>query len=105
MCESDIDLDFEIAHEVFGVPKEAIEAWPWPVPEFSGDRRWSAAVVTKICFMDERVRKAFEKCMIDKAEAGKINGGLTEIMVINTPDLICKAALAAVRECGGVKRT
>lgn len=93
------ELDIEIAVQVFGVSRGAVESWPWPIPEFSSDRRWSAAVVTEMWARNNSQTKAFERELHTMANKCKVNGGLAELMVVNTPDEICRAALIAVREC------
>ena len=105
LMEND-ELNDSIAAEVFGVSKSLLDAWPWPKPDFAGDRRWSAAVCTHMWGMPDSVRLAFERELVGLADTfikrgGK--GGICELMVANTPDEICKAALTAVRECGFVK--
>ncbi len=92
-------LDEEIAEYLFGVSRETIEAWPWGVPEFSSDRRWSSAVVTEMYGQPAPIRILFEQrlqALADKARAKGGKGGLVELMVINTPEEICKAALWAL---------
>jgi hypothetical protein len=93
------ELDIEIAVHVFGVSRDAVEAWPWPIPGFSSDRRWSAAVVTEMWSRNNSETKVFERKLRTLADACKLNGGLAELMVVNTPDEICKAAITAVQEC------
>lgn len=94
------ELDKEVAAVVFNVPREVIAAWPWAAPEFSTDRRWSAAVVSHMWCERDDVRQAFERGM--QAHAAKLHskGGLVEAMMVIFPDDICRIALAAIRECG-----
>ena len=85
---------------VFNVPRAVIEAWPWAAPEFSEDRRWSAAIVSRMWCERDDVRQAFERGMQAHAAKLAINGGLVEAMMVIFPDDICRIALAAIRECG-----
>lgn len=94
------ELDKEVAAVVFNVPRVVIEAWPWAAPEFSEDRRWSAAIVSHMWCEREDVRQAFERGMQEHAAKLNIKGGLVEAMMVIFPDDICRIALAAIRGCG-----
>lgn len=102
--DADEDRNIDIARKIFGIANEILDAWPWGVPEFSSDRRWSAAVVTAMWSKPDNVRLEFERQMLELAARMKLKGGLVEAMVVNTPDEICKAALTALAECDRVER-
>jgi hypothetical protein len=95
------ELDIEIAVHVFGVSMEAIAAWPWVVPEFSTDRNYCSQVILRMFAHD--ARHIFDEKLESAAMAlgwktePKYNGLGAAILVL-TPDEICKAALAAIRE-------
>ena len=96
-------LNNDVAAIVFGVSRDLLDAWPWPKPDFAGDRRWSAAVVTHMLSKPDATRRVFERELESLAEtfvARGSKGGLCELMVVNTPDELCKAAVTACLECG-----
>ncbi|MDD5177362.1 MAG: hypothetical protein PHQ05_13170 [Sterolibacterium sp.] len=107
MDEIGEELDAAIAREVFGVTQAVIDAWPWPVPEFSTDRRWAAAVAEKMLFSPDW-REPFD-CKLHAAakvagwESAEQFSGLATLLTVLTPDVICQSALKTVRECGDAK--
>lgn len=101
--EAGESMDRAISIEVFGVSADAVDAWPWPLPEFSTDRRWSEAVSQRMLY-SEAHRVGFESALEAAAtyagyrSADKFSGIATLTMVL-TPDVICRAALMVVRGC------
>lgn len=97
------ELDIEIAKLVFGISIEAVAALPFGVPEFSSDQRWSAAVVGRMLTHDARniFDEQLERAAIAHGWKSQPEySGLSTAILVLTPDEICKAALAAIRECG-----
>lgn len=104
----DDELDVAVAEQVFGVSREIIEAWPWGVPAFSSDRQWSAGVVG--CMLAHPARELFDVELERAAirwgwKAQPEYAGAGALVLVLTPEEICKAALAAIRGCAGVELT
>lgn len=95
------ELDKSIAGEVFGISPTAIDAWPWGVPPFSTDRNCSAAVVAKMLAhpaldqFDTELRRAALRWGWGKR---KTHEGPSALVLVLTPDEICRAALRAIHE-------
>lgn len=105
--EQSEEMDIQIAELVFGLPREQIDAWPWGVPEFSTDRRWSAAVILKMLVHESHhlFNEQLERAAVAwgwKKKPGFC--GLDSAILILTPDEICKAALIAIREHNSSKQ-
>ena len=87
---------------MFGCSQEQIDAWPWFVPDFSQDRNQAASVAACVGSFDGH-REFFNRNLA--ALVPSVNGGLAESLTVCTPDDICRAALATIRECGPLKRS
>jgi hypothetical protein len=94
------ETDKAIAKEVMGWSECAINNFDIPVPEYSSDRCCSSAVVEKIGHMQPRVISTFDE------EINKYMEGIkktldhckpSDFLLFITPDIICDAALHAVR--------
>lgn len=96
-------LDVEIAHQVFGLAREAIAAWPWGAPFFSSDRTAAADVVGRMLARPER--QAFEHELEQAARhwgwcSTPDHAGTATLLLVLTPDEICRAALKALQQSG-----
>lgn len=102
------DLDLRVAEELFGLSKAAIKEWPWGVPAFSSNRRWSADVIGKMLvhpareLFDVELERSAQHWGWKKTRADE---GASVLVLVLTPDEICHAALRAIREYGSVKQT
>lgn len=96
------ELNKLIAEHVFGVQRKAIEDWPWGVPDFSGDRRWAAAVATRMLThpsstqFDAELQRAAQVWGYGATIA---RSGPATMLVVLTPEEICQAALAVIPGC------
>lgn len=96
------ELDIAVAQEVFGVPRAVIDAWPWGVPAFSSQRELSSDVVGRM--IAHPAREQFDAALESAArkwgwKALPEHSGISAAILVLTPDEICRAALAAIREC------
>jgi hypothetical protein len=96
-------LDVDVARLVFGVSQEAIDAWPWGVPCFSTDRGKAADVVGRM--LAHSVREAFEVELENAATQWGWGvkpeyAGAATLLLVLTPDEICRAALKALQQSG-----
>lgn len=96
-------LDIEIAHQVFGLSREAIDAWPWGAPFFSSDRTAAADVVGRMLTGPDR--QAFEHELEQAARhwgwgSTPDHAGTATLLLVLTPDEICRAALKALQQSG-----
>lgn len=102
------ELDSRIAEEVFGVSRAAIDGWPWGVPAFSSDRRWSADVIGKmlvhpaLALFDAELERVALRWGWMKNPG---HGGPSALVLVLTPDEICHAALRAIRGYGSAAQT
>jgi hypothetical protein len=92
----DEDLDQAVAREVFGLSQKEIDAWPWGVPPLSSDRNLAAGLISRIWTCD-RLRNAMERTL---SNLPSLHPGKVELLVVSTPEEICRAAIIAARECG-----
>lgn len=101
-------LDIEIAHQVFGLSREAIDAWPWGAPFFSSDRTAAADVVGHMLTGPDR--QAFEQELEQAARhwgwgSTTDHAGTATLLLVLTPDEICRAALKALQQSGRAEPT
>jgi hypothetical protein len=94
------EIDKETAEEVMGWCKCAINNHNIPIPEYSTDRRCAAAVIEEMrtkpaSVVDEFNTKLKEWAVGIKAQIG--SDDLSNILLFFTPDVICMAALSAIR--------
>ncbi|KGH29343.1 hypothetical protein [Comamonas thiooxydans] len=101
----DEELNKQVAEHVYGMTREAIEALPWGVPDFSGDRTWAAGVANRMLRHPKPVLTRFDAALSDAAKAWgwgwgskPEHQGISVLLIVLTPDEICKAALKAIRE-------
>jgi hypothetical protein len=95
------ELDEAIARDVFCLPQEQIDAWPWGVPAFSVDRNFAAGVAARLWAFDH-LRIAFEHKL--RARVPRQHGGIVECLFVCTPGDICNAALETIREFSPAER-
>ena len=101
---SDEDLNKQVAEHVYGMTRQAIEALPWGVPDFSGDRTWAAGVANRMLRQPLPVLSRFDAALSDAAKAWGWGSkpehqGISVLLIVLTADEICKAALKAIRGC------
>lgn len=102
-------MDRAIAREVFGVSDAVLDAWPWPLPEFSTVRSWAEHVVLKLLF-DERLREAYEAELdrIARKAGWQTKPGFcghASLWVVLCADEICRAALVTLRQYRAEEQT
>ncbi len=98
MCSN---LNFDIAHEVFGISEDTLDNWLWPIPDFAETRNDAMRVVCKM-WSKKHLRLLFESNL--EAAAKRLGwkkkpeqAGIATLMMVLTPDEICKAALITCR--------
>lgn len=99
----DEELNKQVAEHVYGMTRQAIEALPWGVPDFSGDRTWAAGVANRMLRQPLPVLSRFDAALSEAAKAWGWGSkhehqGISVPLIVLTPDEICKAALKAIRE-------
>jgi hypothetical protein len=100
------DLGEMVAREVFlakpAVTPDGHEWWPMGLPRFASSRNDAIRVICEICAFDAH-RRAFDRSL--RARLPRAYGGECELLMVATPDEICRAAIIAVRECGPIEPT
>jgi len=105
-----LDMDWDIAHEVFDIPEEALislEAVNIALPAYSTDRAAANRAMTAVWAKGGGVRARLDaelaRCAkLDKLTSAEFRGLSTAIIVL-TPDRICEAVLTTVRACREAK--
>ena len=98
---AEADLDAQIAKVVFGLDSAAVQAWPWGVPPFSTERNWAAAVVGRM--LAHEAASEFDAELERRAllwgwKNDRKNKNIPALILVLTPDEICKAALDAIQQ-------
>ncbi len=106
----DEELNKQVAEHVYGMTREAIEALPWGVPDFSGDRTWAAGVANRMLRHPKPVLTRFDAALSDAAKAWGWGSKpehqeISVMLIVLTPDEICRAALKAVDDLAGVRES
>lgn len=94
-----MEMDRAIAHEVFGIPLETLDAWPFPLPAFSTERREANRAMTAVWGRGGAVRAVLD-AELAKTVALCVPAdwlGYSSALVVLCPDAVCSAVLTAVR--------
>ena len=97
-----IEMDRAIAHEVFGIPLEVLDVWPFALPSFSTDRLDANRAMAELSW-DAECRPYLEAAL--QAEVSPCfptdkPPGLVGALTVLSPDAVCRALLSVTRTYG-----
>jgi hypothetical protein len=95
-----LDMDWDIAHYVFGISEEVLTVWPFPLPRFSTDKKWALIALDTVArggTMPTGVDSVLCDVVWQAFKVRPTEDRLVLFLSALTPYAICKAVLTIAR--------
>ena len=90
-------LDHAVARHIMGLPDSVLQDPHFPLPHYSTDRNAANQVLDKLLFIGGDVLARFDAALLAMEGGWPRTAKPHRLLFGITPDMICRAGLAAVR--------